>query len=528
MAARSGVGGRRTGGGDRDGTAVGFAVEGYGWRHPGRAQWALRNVTFNVEPGERVLLAGRSGAGKSTLLRSISGLIDSTAAAATTGAISYRRGGAALAPDRARDAVGMMMQDPETNLLMTRVGDDVAFGLENACVPRPDMDPIIKRALADVGFRYSPTRPTAALSGGEKQRVAIAAALARRPGLLILDEPTANLDPDGAREVIAMLRRVLDDAGITLLIVEHRLAQVLDLVDRIVVIDADGVAVDGPIDEVVRDHSEQLGARGLFLPGAPSAPHASRWSTAPIAPGNPGQPAIQPHSLPNTTRSMAPTVESVLSARQVSVRRGPSADLALSEVNLNVPAATATAIVGPNGAGKSTLARVLGGLLRPTSGGAFIPGRDRPLIKYKSRELARHVGSVFQEPEHQFVTTSVRDELQVGARALGATRASAATEAAELLHRLGLTDLARANPYTLSGGEKRRLAVAAALVAGPRVLILDEPTFGQDANTWQALVELLRCQLDAGRALVVITHDEPLVAALGAESVRLVEGRRVA
>lgn len=497
-AARSGGGGS-TG---RSGTAIGFDVADYGWRHPGRTQWALRDVTFNVSPGERVLLAGRSGAGKSTLLRSISGLVDQAAAAQSTGAVTYHRSGVALAASRARDCIGMMMQDPETNLLMTRVGDDIAFGLENACVPRSDMEPIITQALRDVGFRYSPMRPTAALSGGEKQRVAIAAALARRPGLLILDEPTANLDPDGAAGVIATLRRVLDDTGITLLIVEHRLTQVLGLVDRIVVVDSAGVVLDGPADELVRERTEQLRARGLFLPSLPARPRL-RGSTASAG-------------------------ESVLSARHVSVRRGPSNDLALSDVDLDVPAAQATAIVGANGAGKSTLARVLGGLLRPTTGGAFVPSSDRPLIKFKSRELARHIGSVFQEPEHQFVATTVRDELRIGARALGASRTSAAKAATALLTRLGLTDLASANPYTLSGGEKRRLAVAAALVAEPQVLILDEPTFGQDANTWQALVELLRAQLDDERALVVITHDEPLVAALDATSVRLADGRRVA
>lgn len=509
--ARSGRGGGVTGG-----IAIGFDVAGYGWRHPGRSRWALRDVTFNVEPGERVLLAGQSGAGKSTLLRSISGLVDPSTAAQAAGGVSYRRAGVTLPVDRARNCIGLMMQDPETNMLMTRVGDDIAFGLENACVPRSDMEPIIARALRDVGFRYSPLRPTAALSGGEKQRVAIAAALARRPGLLILDEPTANLDPDGAREVIATLRRVLDDTGITLLIVEHRLPQVLDLVDRIVVINAAGVVVDGPTEEVVQERVGQLRAHGLFLPG--------RLST----PGSPGQPLTLPPGRPRSTSSTSSEADSVLSARHVSVRRGPSGDLALSDVDLTVPAVAATAIVGGNGAGKSTLARVLGGLLRPTSGGAYVPGSDRPLIKYRSRDLARRVGSVFQEPEHQFVTTSVRAELQVGARALGASRTTAAAAAADLLTRLGLTELADANPYTLSGGEKRRLAVAAALVAEPQVLILDEPTFGQDANTWRALVELLRAQLDAGRALVVITHDAALVEALDAGSVRLADGRRVA
>lgn len=496
------------------GAAMGFSLEGFGWRHPGRRRWAVRDITFKVAPGERVLLAGRSGAGKSTLLRSISGLADPRSAAEVAGSIGYERGGSTLAAAAARDSVGMMMQDPETNLLMTRVGDEVAFGLENACVNPADMGPIVRGALRDVGFRYSTARPTAALSGGEKQRVALAAALARRPGLLILDEPTANLDPEGAREVIEALQRVLAETGITLLIVEHRLAEVMNLVDRIVVVGPDGVFADGPLDAVLAREPDRLREQGLFLPG-----------------GTP-RPAGFPEPEPEAESGREPLPRSaglpVLTARQVTVLRGPDRAAALTDVSLDIPAAAATAILGANGAGKSTLARVLGGLLRPTRGAAYVPGDDRPLIKYRSRDLARHVGSVFQEPEHQFVATSVRAELQAGARALGRSGRAAGTRVDELLRRLGLTELAGVNPYTLSGGEKRRLAVAAALVAGPPVLILDEPTFGQDAITWQVLVELLQAQVEAGRALVVITHDAPLVAALNARSVRLDVGRVIA
>lgn len=484
------------------GHRLGVRVEGYGWRHPGRDRWALRDTTFTIEPGERVLLAGSSGAGKSTLLCSISGVVDEDAAAEATGTIGYTRSRRSLTGPEARDDIGFMMQDPETNLVMTRVGDDVAFGLENACVGRDEIWRRVRRALDDVGFRYDMARPTAALSGGEKQRAALAAMLARQPGLLILDEPTANLDPDGTRAIVSALRDVLDATGATFLVVEHRLSSVIDLVDRIIVLTPEGVAIDGPIDAVISQRADELRDHGLFVPGCSPAEEIAR-------PPKAGGPEL-------------------LAAREVTVIRGPTRQVALDRVSMRVHGAGATAIIGPNGAGKSTLARVLGGLLRPASGDAFVPGSTKPLSRMRSRALARHVGSVFQEPEHQFVAKSVTAELAIGARALGASRSDAAAAGRAAMERLRLTPLARANPYTLSGGEKRRLAVAAALMGRPGTLILDEPTYCQDAHTWRALVELMIEQLDEGRGLVVITHDEELVSAIGADTVSLREGRVVA
>src|SRR5207247_649688 len=194
-------------------------MRGWGWRHPGRVAWALRGVDLRIDEGERVLLLGASGAGKSTLLLALAGLLD-------------RRGGADEEGELlVRGRTGLVLQDPETQLVMARAGDDVAFGLENHCVPTPEIWPRVHRALADVGFPYPEDRATAALSGGEKQRLAIAGVLALRPRVLLLDEPTANLDPDGARAIRDVLARIAERRDVTVLIVHHRSAEVLPLID---------------------------------------------------------------------------------------------------------------------------------------------------------------------------------------------------------------------------------------------------------------------------------------------------------
>lgn len=486
--------------------ALGIRLRGLGWRYPRRAGWALRDVDLRVEPGERVLIAGASGVGKSTLLRIMAGLADPRGAAATTGSIGYSDERGVVDPSLARQRIGLLLQDPETNLLMSRIGDDVAFGLENAGRPPELIWPAVADALREVGVGYGLERSTSALSGGEKQRVGIAALLARRPGLMLLDEPTANLDPGGVREVVSSLRRVLDDGGMTLVLVEHRLAEVAEIVDRIVVLGPNGVEVDGNLRQAMADDRDRLTELGLFLP--PSGPDPSRRD-------------------PSRREADDDSFDWAIRARSVTVTRGREHVPVLRDVSLEAIRGSSVALVGSNGAGKSTLARALGGLVRPSEGFVIVPGCTRPLHRMRSRRLARRVGSVFQEPEHQFVAPTVAAELTVGARAVGVGRRRAEQIARGLMSALNLERLADANPFTLSGGEKRRLAVGAATVGEPEVLVLDEPTFAQDALTWRGLVDLLVGQKAAGRAVIVVTHDHLLVKALGAVPVRLDKGRRV-
>lgn len=447
----------------------------------------MRDASFRIEPGERVLLLGASGAGKSTLLHGLAGVLGGDEEGETAGSLLVDGARAAEARGRA----GLVLQDPDSQVVLARVGDDVAFACENLGVPRDEIWPRVRAALDAVGLDVELDRPTKALSGGQKQRLALAGALAMRPGLLLLDEPTANLDPEGVAEVRDAVGHLLEDRSVTLVVVEHRVDVWLPVVDRVIVLGDGGVVADGTPDDVLGAAGVALAAAGVWVPGIP--------------PALPPRPARPPGAV-------------LLSAADLAVARVRGVAVA-SGVDLDVRAGAALAITGPNGAGKSTLGLTLAGLLAPASGelraaDALAAGAGPEPIRWRSRDLLTRIGTVFQDPEHQLLAKTVRGELLVGPRALGT---DAATRVDELLERLRLAHLAEANPYTLSGGEKRRLTVAAALATAPRVLVLDEPTFGQDARTWAELVALLARLRDDGSAIVAITHDLAVVDALHAE-----------
>lgn len=469
----------------------------WGLRHPGRREWALRGVNLTIEPGERVLLLGPSGAGKSTLLTALAGLIDPRGGAETEGHLFVD----GRDPREARDRTGILFQDPESQIVMGRAGDDVAFGLENRCVPTEAIWPRVDAALDAVEFPYGRDRPTHALSGGEQQRLALAGTLALRPGLLLLDEPTASLDPAGAAEVREVLDRALHRSGTTMLLVEHRVDEAVALVDRVVVVTpGGGVIADGPPGAVFRAQGTALTEAGVWVPDHPPA--------APVA---------REH----------PPAEALVIAERASFRYpGAKAD-ALESVDLVARSSEAVAVIGPNGSGKSTLALLLAGLLAPRSGSvraaeALRAGHARePIAAWTANELVRHIGTVFQDPEHQFLTATVRDELLLGPRRAGVPEAVARRRVDELLERLHLAPLAAANPFTLSGGEKRRLSVATALATAPALLVLDEPTFGQDRRTWTELLHLLAGLRDEGRGVCFVTHDRPFAQALADRTLAL-------
>ncbi|MDO5866347.1 MULTISPECIES: ABC transporter ATP-binding protein [Paenarthrobacter] len=489
-----------------------ISANGWGWRHSGRTVPAIQGLDLQIEPGERVLLLGPSGAGKSTFLHALAGVLgDEEDDADETGSLLID----GAAPREQRGRAGLMQQDPETQVVLSRVGDDVAFGAENLAVPRDDIWARVHEALDDVGLRTAAgdglamDHPTAALSGGQKQRLALAGILAMRPGLVLLDEPTANLDPAGVLEVRDAVRRCLEKTGATLVVVEHRVSVWKDLVDRIVVLQpgaaGGGVLLDGPPDQVLAEARSMLITAGVWVPG-----YVPRTRTRTTAEG----PA-----------ELLLAAEHVAVSREKPRRRGFKSIPPIpvqAGVSAQVRAGRALTITGPNGAGKSTFALTMAGLLAPVAGKVsaaveLSEGAGIDPFKWKADQLISRIGTVFQEPEHQFVTGKVMDELMFGPRHLG--RGEERVD--ELLERLRLTHLVDANPYTLSGGEKRRLSVATVLAAHPQVLVLDEPTFGQDANTWAELASFLSELLDQGTAVVSVTHDEEFSAVLGGMELRL-------
>jgi len=470
-------------------------VRGLTWRPAGRRTPVLADLDLRIEPGERVLLAGPSGAGKSTLLRALAGLLLTAEVGDLSGTVSVDGAHPREHPGR----VGLLLQEPAAAVVASRVGRDVAFGLENTLVPRDRMPTLVRDALDGARFPYDGARSTQALSGGEAQRLALAGTLALQPRVLLLDEPTSMLDEQSAAAVREAILSAVRRTGATLVVVEHRLDPWLEHVDRCVVLDARGtIRADGPPSRVLEP---ALAAEGIWVPGAgPPAPAPVRAEL--VAP-----------------RHCLPLGEAVTVARGVSVphrqpfARRASGPPALAGVSASVEAGRGLALTGPSGAGKSTLLAVLAGLQEISAGRAevapaFAGRRGRDVVRLSSRELARALSWVPQTPEHGLVRTVVLDELLATATALGLPVARARARALSLLEALGMSHLGSARTHHLSGGEQRRLVVAASLVHGPSAVLLDEPTVGQDRRTWAAVMGLCASAVSAGAGVAVATHDE--------------------
>lgn len=486
-------------------SAAGVVARDWGWRHASRKDFALRHVDFTIQPGERVLLLGASGAGKSTLMAGLAGVLGGDDEGELEGELLID--GTDARHSRGRS--GLVLQDPDAQTILERVGDDTAFGCENLNLPKDEIWSRVRSSLDIVGLGYMKLdRSTRRLSGGQRQRLALAGVLAMHPGLLLFDEPTANLDPEGVKEVHDAVRDVLDRTHETLVVVEHHIDVWLDLVDRVIVLgkpEADshvsGVIADGTPEEVFGSMATVLAKGGAWVPGR----------------------TIESH-IPESKQSSGKVV---LRTEDLSFGR----EFALGEhVNFAFHAGEITALTGKNGVGKSTLALTLAGLLKPISGRvsmdeSMVPAhRENNVFTWKSRDLLGRIGMVFQEPEHQFVASSVRDEVAVGPKSMGKTDDEAYAIADMMLERLNLKRFAPANPFTLSGGEKRRLSVASMLAAAPKVLVMDEPTFGQDFTTWTEMVRLIAGVRDEGCSVIMVTHDEPLIEALGARRILVSEG----
>ena len=480
------------------GAGARVCARGWGWRHAGRKNAALSGVDLDIAPGERVLVLGPSGSGKSTLMGGLAGLLGGAEEGEASGTLTVD----GLAPAQARGRVGLLMQDPEAQVVLARVGDDVAFGMENLGVAREEIWPRVEESLSAVGLDVPLHHSTTELSGGQKQRLALASILAMGPGLLLLDEPTANLDPSGVAEVRAAVEAVVERTGATMVVVEHRVDVWASLVDRVIVVADGAIAADGPLREVLAQQGDALRERGIWLPGDDVA--AEVGPAPEVAPASSGATPI---------------------ARVADLTIGYDASAPVrSGIDLTIERGVSTCIVGANGAGKSTFALTLAGLLKPIDGTVEVETSDGTRgdpHEWSCKQLLGRMSMVFQEPEYQFLAATVAEELAIGPRAAGMTEEEIAPLVEEHLEALGLTKLARANPMTLSGGEKRRLSVATALISAPELLILDEPTFGQDRGTWLGLVRLLRAALERGVTLVSITHDPAFVAAMGQRVVDL-------
>lgn len=485
---------------DRPGHVV---VDRLTWRPYGRRSPVLTDLSLDLPPGQRVLLVGPSGAGKSTLLRGLAGVLGSADAGELTGSVTLD----GVAPGARAGAVGLVLQEPGAGVVSATIGRDVAFGLENVGVPRSEMPGRVAAALAAVRLDMPTDTPTSALSGGEQQRLALAGALALEPTLLLLDEPTAMLDPQSAASVRASVADAVRARGLTTVVVEHRLGPWLAFADRLVVLDTQGrVVADGPPQQVLDEHGDALVEQGIWVPGRPD-PLPRELPRGTFGPARLGA---------NLVAERASAVGVTRTVRRLD---GSSrSTVAVHEQDLDVRAGQLQALVGPSGSGKSTFLLALGGLLAVDGGEVRahpelgVDGERDPR-RWSTTDLAARLAWVPQWASSTIVAHTVLDEVMTTSRAVGQVESEALDRARLLLDLLGLAHLEDADPRHLSGGEQRRLAMASAVVHQPAVLLADEPTVGQDRLTWAAVAGVLGALRDAGSAVVVSTHDDAVIAA---------------
>lgn len=510
--------------------------------HADAAHPSPRDVTFDIDAGEVVLLLGPSGSGKSTLTLALNGLIPHALPASMVGTVEAGGIDTASAQTATLSTqVAMVFQDPDAQIVTGSIYDEVAFGPENLLLSLDVVQGRVEEALRRVGLWERRDENPDHLSGGGRQRLAIACALAMGSPLIVLDEPTANLDPQGIDDVYAALAEVVAAGDRAILLVEHNLDAAMDFVTRTIVLDREGrVVFDGPAAEVIREHADELVRMGVWLPAATLAALRLRDQglslvPLPLTPQELGH-ALEQEDVPSRTARSTPegapssgrerddettSGEPIIRARGLIVRRRRTE--ILHGIDLDLDAGSLTAIVGANGAGKTTLIQALAGVVPPPRGQVSVDGIDPGTAS--PRDLAARIGFVFQNPEHQFIAPTVFDELAHGLRLRHVPDAEISTRVDEMLTRFGLDHKADVHPFLLSGGENRRLSVGTALITRPRVLALDEPTFGQDRARAAELLDLLRDLRAEGTTIVIVTHDLQLVAEHTTHVVVLADGR---
>lgn len=498
-------------------------------------------VSFDIAAGEVVLLLGPSGSGKSTLTLALNGLLPQAVPANVTGAVEVDGlDTQTTTVAELSTRVAMVFQDPDAQLVTGTVFDEVAFGPENLRMPVPDVLARAERALRRVGLWERRAENPDRLSGGGRQRLAIACALAMGSPLLVLDEPTANLDPAGIDEVYAALAEVVAAGDRAILLVEHNLDAAVGFVDRVVVLDHDGrLVADGTVDDVLRGRAEHLHEMGVWLPVSTIAALRLRRAgfvldPLPLTPDElraaldaTPAPALAFSPKPPLGRMWAEGGEGEhrgITVRNLTLRRGGSE--VLHGVDLDIARGAFVAVVGANGAGKTSLIQALAGVVSPPKGTVHVDGMD--VGRTDARTLSARIGFVFQNPEHQFIAPTAFDEIAHGLRRQHLPDDEVRTRTLALLDRFGLADKAGSHPFLLSGGQKRRLSVGTALVAGAPVLVLDEPTFGQDRARADELLSLLSELNAEGTTIVVVTHDMQLVTDYADRTVVLADGRVLA
>lgn len=492
---------------------------------------ALQDVNLEVEDGEFVLVTGPSGCGKSSLCRCLNGLIPHFYGGKIAGGLEVQ--GLDVMKHTTKELatrVGMVFQDPENQLVAMDVEREIAFGLENLAFPKGVIAKRMEESLDTLGISGLRYRQVHELSGGEKQKVIIASVLALHPDILVLDEPTSELDPKSAEEVLSVVQRLNDELGITVILVEQRLDRVVHLVDRMIVLDEGRIVADGnpravlsncdiakigvgvpPIVRMV----QRLRSDGFNVDGVPLTVKEGR--------------SMLKEVFREAGGSELSQVESAHGKPVIEIDKlwhtYPEGLTALKNVSLRICQGEFVAIMGRNASGKTTLVKHINGLLKPTKGKVRVTGIDTQ--RATIAELARKVGFIFQNPNDHIFADTVEEEIVYILKNLGFDGAEIAVRVDETLEMFGLKEYRKQYPRSLSGGERQRVAVASVLVARPEVLILDEPTRGMEYRLKSELMRFLNGYIEKGNTVVLVTHDVETVAEYADRVILLSEGRVV-
>jgi len=474
-------------------------LEHVSYRYPGAGKAALLGEDWAIAHGSFVLVAGPSGSGKSSLLRCLNGLVPHFSGGAFGGTAVVDGMDTRLAGPRQLSAsVAFVFQDPESQLVTDRVDDEIAFGMEQHGIPRPAMRKRVEEALDYLGIGHLRHRRPAELSGGERQRVAVAASLAMHPRLLVLDEPTSQLDPWAAEDVLTVLSRLNEDLGMAIVVAEHRLERLLPRADVVRMVTEPGASITGTPAEIA------LTSDPVPLPPVARLGRALGWDRPPLTVRD-GRTTLR--GILDTHKPPAPTPESfgdvVSSLQGVTVRIG--ANTVLKDLSLDIREGELIALMGRNGSGKTTLVRTIAGLQAAGNGVVITCGVD--LRRSGAPALAGQVGYVPQQASTLFFRERLSDELAFTARVRGTS-----ADVESTLVRFGLAGMGERHPLDLSGGERERAALATVLHGEPRLLLLDEPTRGMDAWRKLELAAHLRELRASGVAIAMVTHDVELVA----------------
>ncbi len=481
-------------------------VDRLSFRYRNRPQPALEDISLQAEAGQVLLVAGASGCGKSTLIRCINGLIPRSYKGELSGQVTlYGRPTQGMTLPQISQIVGTLLQDPEKQILGSRVENEVAFGLENLGQPREEILARVEDALRYLGLEGLRRRETFYLSGGEKQKVALAGVLAMRPSILVLDEPLANLDPASAAEALQLIRRLADE-GKTVIIVEHRVEDVLKIQPEKALFLEDGrVRYFGDVAgflQAIDYHQAKLPAPLIIAQARRAPPPVQAWPD-PRQDGRRGEVLVRFENVSFAYDEGEPV---------------------LRDVSLDIHAGDVIAVLGPNGAGKTTLVKQAIGLLKPTRGRVLVDGKDTREMTVA--QAARRIGYVFQSPSHMLFAPTVRQELAFGPKNLGYDAETIEAGVREAIRLINLVGLEEYSPLALSFGQQKRVSIAAILAMRSPILVMDEPTAGQDYQNYMTFMAAIREMPFS--AILFITHDLDLAISYANRVVLMHAGQIVA